>query len=318
MSRAGLIINPSSGKASGKGLALAGMLRGLPDVSVKVLERFQQIGGFLDDLAADGVTDLFISSGDGTIQEILTQIAERRPFRQLPRLALLPHGTTNMTAADLGFRHKTIPAQAGFIRNMNLNDLRVRPTIRCANPSDGKPRHGMFVGTGAAATGTLFCQQAFNAKGVKGNWATFGTLASAVSKAIFTAPDPMDRTRLDRPYPITVEAAGIRQASGDQLLVMSTTLQKLVMNTKPFWGGKTGSIRTSIFPYPVPSVVRWLLPVMYGNENRKPPPRSTSFCSEELSVTSNVMFVIDGEFFDAPKDEPLRLEAGPVFTYICG
>ena len=64
-------------------------------------------------------------------------------------------------------------------------DLRASPTIRCANPGDGRPRHGMFVGTGAVAAGTQFCQQAFNAKGVKGNWATFATLASAVSKTVF-------------------------------------------------------------------------------------------------------------------------------------
>ena len=109
-----------------------------------------------------------------------------------------------------------------------------------------------------------------------------------------------------------------RYAEGLQLLQMSTTLEKLVLNTKPFWGGKSGPIRTSIFPYPLPSIMRWLLPVMYGGENRQPPPRSTSFCSGELAVTSKAMFVIDGEFFPPPTDEPLRLETGPVFTYVCG
>ena len=63
---------------------------------------------------------------------------------------------------------------------------------------------------------------------------------------------------------------------------MSTTLDKLVLNTRPFWGGKTAPIRTTVFPYPVPSVLRWLLPVMYGGENRTPPPGSVSFCSDEL------------------------------------
>ena len=105
---------------------------------------------------------------------------------------------------------------------------------------------------------------------------------------------------------------------GLQLLQMSTTLEKLVLNTRHYWGGKTGPIRTSVFPYPLPSVMRWLLPAMYGGENRKPPPRSTSFCSRELAVTSKAMFVIDGEFFPPPTDEPLRLETGPVFTYVCG
>ena len=318
VTRVGLIVNPSSGKASGKGLALAEKLRGNASVTVAVLERFEQIGSFVDGMARDGVSDLFISSGDGTIQEILTHIAERKPFDRQPRLSLLPHGTTNLTAADLGLRHRAIAAQAEFMRSLAPHVFKPRPTIRCANPGDGRVRHGMFVGTGAVAMGTLYCQQAFNARGVKGQWATFGTLASAVSKALFSAPDADDETRLDRPYDITVEANGTRYAEGLQLLQMSTTLEKLVLNTRPFWGGKNGPIRTSIFPYPLPSVMRWLLPAMYGGENRKPPPRSTSFCSRELAVTSKAMFVIDGEFFPPPTDEPLRLETGPVFTYDCG
>ncbi|WP_373504028.1 diacylglycerol kinase family protein [Aestuariivirga sp.] len=318
VTRAGLIVNPRAGKGSGKGLALAGKLQGDPTVTVRVLEHFEQLSSIIDDMAREEVSDLFISSGDGTIQEILTQIGERRPFRQAPRISLLPHGTTNLTAADLGFRRHSIEAQAQFMKRLAPADLRARHTIRCANPGDGKARHGMFVGTGAVATGTLFCQQAFNARGVKGQWATFGTLASAVAKAVFTAPDPHDQNRLDRAYDITVEANGRRYAEGHQLLQMSTTLDKLVLNTKPFWGGKTGPIRTSIFPYPVPSVLRWLLPVMYGSETRTPPPKSVSFCSDELRIASNVMFVIDGEFFDPPKDGPLKLEAGPVHTFVCG
>jgi diacylglycerol kinase (ATP) len=316
--RAGLIVNPRSGKGNGKGLALAESLRRDTSVTTRVLENFGQIGSFVEDMARAGVSDLFISSGDGTIQEILTHIAERKLFSEMPRLGLLPHGTTNLTAADLGLNYRSIAAQAGFMRSLVANDLRLRPTIRCANPGDGKVRHGMFVGTGAVAMATLFCQQAFNAKGVKGQWATFGTLASAVARTVFSAPDPADETRLDRPYDITVDADGRRMAKGPLLLQMSTTLEKLVLNTRPFWGGKTGPIRTSLFPYPVPSVLRWLLPVMYGGENRTPPPRSSSFCSRHLAVSSKVMFVIDGEFFDPPADEPLRLETGPVFTFICG
>ena len=173
VTRAGLIVNPLAGKASGKGLALAEKLRGEGGVTVRVLERFEQLSTFIDDMARDEVSDLFISSGDGTIQEILTQIGERHPFRHLPRLSLLPHGTTNLTAADLGFRSRSIETQADFIRRLAPADLRARHTIRCVNPGDGKARHGMFVGTGAVATGTLFCQQAFNARGVKGQWATF-------------------------------------------------------------------------------------------------------------------------------------------------
>ena len=100
--------------------------------------------------------------------------------------------------------------------------------------------------------------------------------------------------------------------------MLATTLDKLILGTKPFWGGKTGPIRTSLFPYPVPSIPRWLIPTMYGGETRKTPPGATSFCATELSIETPITYVIDGEFFEPPKDEKLRVETGPVFTYVCG
>ena len=128
VTRAGLIVNPSAGKGSGKGLALTEKLKGDSRVTVRVLDRFEQLTAFIDDMAREEVSDLFISSGDGTIQEILTQIGERQPFRQAPRISLLPHGTTNLTAADLGFRSRSIDTQADFIRRLAPADLRARHT----------------------------------------------------------------------------------------------------------------------------------------------------------------------------------------------
>lgn len=316
--RAGLIVNPSAGKNSGKGLALVDKLSGERAATIRILERFEQLEGFLREMAADRVSDLFISSGDGTIQEILTHIAERSPFASQPNIILLPHGTTNLSANDVGFRSHALEAQASFMRSLAPQDVTSRNTIRCLNPGDGKLRHGMFVGTGAVAHATRYCQQAFNDHGIKGRWAVAGTLLTAVRKYLFSKPDPTDESRFDRPYQIMVEAKGRVMADGPQLLQMSTTLEKLVLNTRPFWGGKTAPIRTSVFPYPVPSVARWMLPVMYGGENRKSPPGSVSFCSDALEVISRDVFVIDGEFFPAPTDEPLKLETGPLFSFVRG
>lgn len=176
----------------------------------------------------------------------------------------------------------------------------------------------MFLGTGAVSEATLFCQQAFNAKGVKGNWATFATLAGAVTRSLFTAPDPTDTTRFDRPFAISVDVEGKPVAAGEHLLLLATTLEKLVLGTRPFWGGRQGAIRATVIPYPVPSIPRWLIPIMYGSETRKVPPGAMSFSSAELAIRSPVNFVIDGEFFDPPEDEALRVETGPVFTYVCG
>jgi diacylglycerol kinase (ATP) len=239
----GLIVNPRSGRSNNKGVELARMLSAKPGVKVHILENFREIDSALEDCAAAGVTDLFISSGDGTIQEIQTQIAERNLFKILPRLALLPHGTTNMTAADLGFRRKDLRTQAAFILNPATGETRTRPTLRVANPRDGKPRHGMFLGTGAVWKATKFCQDAVHKTGLKGDFATFATLAAAIGKSVLKKADPNDPERIDRPYEMTIRGNDIVKASGSHLLFFATTLDKLILGTRPFWGGKKGPIR---------------------------------------------------------------------------
>lgn len=316
MSLSGALINSKSGRGNGKGMALVEALRAHNHVQLQVLEEFGQLEPTLRRFAAAGVSDLFISSGDGTVQAIQTLLAEKKIFAQLPRLCILPHGTTNMTAADVGFRNRSITAQATFIASPVAHETRLRPTLRVANPRDGAPRHGMFLGTGAISAATRYTQVSLNDKGVKGSLATFTTLATAVGKSLFSKSNAFDPNRFDRPFPITVRANGQIIATGTQLMALATTLDKLILGTKPFWGGKTGPIRVSTFPYPVPNLGRWFLPAIMGGEHRTPVPGASSVAVSACSIETPVDYVIDGEFFDAPAGEALRIETGPEFTYI--
>jgi diacylglycerol kinase (ATP) len=267
--------------------------------------------------AEAGCTDLFISSGDGTVQAIQTLLAEKRIFPTLPRICLLPHGTTNMTAADIGYTDKEHRGAGGFhwrpgatggAREANPCGPPIRVTVRHG--------HGMFLGTGAVSAATRHTQVSLNDKGVKGNAATFAALASAVGKSLFSAPNPHDPNRFDRPFPITVKEGNTVLATGTQLLALATTLDKLILGTRPFWGGKSGPIRVTTFPYPVPNIPRWFLPAIMGGENRTAPPGATSHAVSVCSIETPAEFVIDGEFFDAPEGAALRIESGPEFTYI--
>ncbi len=313
-----IIINPRSGRGTGKGMQLADSLRAKNFASdhLLVLESFDMLFPTLQRFAGAGVDTLFISSGDGTVQAIQTWIAESNAFARLPKLCLLPHGTTNMTAADLGFSRRKIGDQADFICNMTVGKIKVRHTVRVENPAHGKPQHGMFFGTGAVAEAAKYCQVMFNDKGVHGTFATIATLAGVIGKTVFSASNPNDPNRFDKPYRITVQATGETLCDGDNLLMLATTLEKLVFGSKPFWGGNTNPLRVTTMPYPVPSVVRWLVPSLYGGENRGTPPGAVSRAVTACEVTCPTSFVIDGEFHGAPADAPLRIGLGPRFEYI--
>ncbi|HFC04503.1 MAG TPA: hypothetical protein ENJ55_02245 [Rhizobiales bacterium] len=318
----GLIVNPKAGKDSGHGRKLAKLLAGQDAVEVKILERFETLPEMMDDFATRQIEILFISSGDGTVQAIQTEIAERCKFARHPMLCLLPHGTTNMTAADLGFAIKNLQRQADFIISAGAGttpkDVRTRPTVKVVNPADAMVRHGMFLGTGAAWQGTRFCQTDVHDKGLKGSWATFATLATALVKAAFVPANPNDSSRIDRPYEMAILANDHTIADGGQLMYLATTLQKLILGVKPFWGGADGPMRSTLIPYPPPNVFRWSLPLMRGGEDRRVPDGCVSFCADEVLIETRCPFVIDGEFFDPPENEPLQITTGPEFSYVCG
>lgn len=318
LNKTGVIINPKSGRGRGKGLALAEALKHQPtdNIDIQVLQTFDELNPALERFAANNVGTIFISSGDGTIQAMQTWLAESRKFKTLPRLCLLPHGTTNMTAADLGFRRKQIAEQTQFISNIATREIRSRPTVRVVNPRSRGPLHGMFFGTGAISEATRYCQIALNDKGVGGNLAGFATLAIVLGKTIFLNSNPEDSHRFDRPFVITLKTDGTQQCEGQQSLMLATTLEKLILGTKPFWGGANAPLRVTTIPYPIPSILRWAVPVMFGNEARKGPPGSTSTACHKCEITSPTTFVLDGEFYDAPDHQPLQLETGPRFDYI--
>ena len=319
---AALIVNPKSGGANRKGLELAAMLEG-SGAQVHVLEEFARLPEILDECAAAGIEALFISSGDGTIQEIQTRIAEDGRFTAPPALCLLPHGSTNMTAADIGFRARSLRAQRDFIQfsGWRATSARstTRPTVRIANPADGRPRHGMFLGGGAIAAATFYCQESFNRRGLRGGPANFATLATATIKALFGGrPDPDDESRFDRPFPMTIRTRHATMAQGDQLAVLVTTLRKLVLGARPFWGGSGKDMRISIFGYPPPFLPRWLPFVLYGGEERDMPPGMQSFTAREVEMEAASRFVLDGEPVDPPADEAMKVTLGSQFTYLLG
>ena len=318
---AALIVNPRSGKASGKGLALAERIANACTAETAIIEDFAALPAMLAGFAGSGVDTLFISSGDGTIQAILTELAEHRPFPRLPRLVLLPHGTTNMSAADLGLRITSLDEQARLITDREAlaaaTQKRLRPTVRVANARDGQIRHGMFVGAGVPCQGTRFCQEAVHRTGLMGDWASFATLLAGLARAVVLPPDPDNPDRLDRPHAMRVRADGEPVSEGEQLAFLATTLNRLVLGARPFWGGTGAPIRASLFPYPPPNPLRWLLPALYGGEDRRAPPGAISFTAHDIDIATAAEFVIDGEFFDPPEKGPLRLETGPEITFLC-
>ncbi len=325
--RAALIVNPLAGGRNRAGLRLAEMLEGTRGTQVVLLDRFARLEPELRRLTREGVEALFISSGDGTIQFIQTWLHERSglPLEKMPVLALLPHGSTNMTAADIGFAHRSPRAQRDamqFAAWRRRGAVVSRPTVRLLDPDGGEAQHGMFLGGGVLAEATLFCQQRFNSKGVRGQWGPLLTMLKVGGQALLRPADPQDERRVDRPHRMRVLADGEEVASGWQTALLITTLRRLVLGARPFWGdcGDEGeeAMRLSVFGHPPPFLPRWLPVVLYGGERRRLPPGMTSRCARRVELEIEQRLVLDGEKVPAPKGGRLLVEKGASLSYLRG
>ncbi len=314
--KAGVIVNPRAGRGQGSGLVLAELLAGT-EVELCVLNRFEDVIGALEDFRHKGVNVIYISSGDGTIQGIQTLLAESVPFDIQPLLCLLPNGTTNMTAGEIGYRVRSPKQQARFILEADFFSRVTRKTLRIVNPADGKVRHGMFLGAGAVAAATRYCQTAFNDRGVAGHAATFATLVALILKHL-VSDRTVDANRVDRPYHIDLQVDRNEICAGDQLLAIFSTLNKLILGSRPFWNVGAGAIQYSVIPHPVPNPLRWTLPLLYGTNKRRVPAGALSGSGSVININCAYEYVLDGEFFFPPESGPLIVEEGCSFEYVVG
>jgi diacylglycerol kinase-like protein len=316
----GLIINPLSGRGSGRGERLLHALRGTPGIEIAVLHDFSELPAILDRLAKIGVDVLAISSGDGTIHAIQTLLAEASPFPHAPKLVLLSHGTANMSAGTLGL-NRPMHEIARLLRDRNsleaLNHVK-RPTLKVSNAADGKTRHGMFLGTGAVYEATAYCQRIIQRTGVMGSAAIVATFMRTFTQALSSRRSPPAGPSIIRKYELRVTADGREKFSSGGLLFLATTLDRLVLQTRPFWGGQSAPIRATVISYPVRNVARWLLTGLYGSEHRRMPQEATSFCATSLEIHGSTPYVMDGEFFHPSPNLPLHVETGPDFIYLRG
>jgi len=317
----GLIINPLAGTYKSSKRVRNSLERLSQYVETEYLEDFSTLPDIISRLAAKKCEYLAISGGDGTIQAILTHLAENTPFDVQPTLILLPHGTTNMTAKDvsigsLGKADKLIAAIARQETSRLPGEIKQRHTVRIANPKNGIPLHGMYFGWGAVHRAVLKCQSDVHAMGLKGDLGPALTLLGSWLSHLFgrSSNDPQ---RIVQGHQLHLVADDKTRLNSPHLLLSVTTLEHLIANCRPFWNQTEDSLKTTAVAYPVQRPLAMLIPSLYGDKHRKiTQPGYDSFSAKNLSFQTSTDCILDGEVVTPPENEPLHLSLGPQFRFL--
>ena len=235
MPKVGLISNRQS-RRNRRGLdEIGAVVAAAPDVLHGATDGLGMLDDALSEFARREVGLLVISGGDGTVQNVLTRLFEASYFERVPTLAILPRGTANTTAADVGLRGRAESALRRLLaatRDGTLADHVVeRPILRVENLQGAAAQRGMMFGAGAITDVIDFCCREIYARGLTGKLGMSLALASLLLGAVVHRR----ANGVMRSHAIGVALNGGREEQADRLLVLATTLDRLMLGSRPFW-----------------------------------------------------------------------------------
>jgi Diacylglycerol kinase catalytic domain len=309
MSRIALISNPKShlnrrGLLRIEGAAKSGGFTHL------VLDDMADLRSSLEQLADDDIGLLVVNGGDGTLQAVLTALLEDRPFDSLPLLAVLPRGMTNMSAYDVGLTGRPDQALvrlAALWRGQDLSqNLVSRSVLRLENISGSPVQRAMFFGAGGICGAIDYCRSKVHPWRIRADWASGLTLMGLLGSWMLRG----GRSDVVRGERIQVSLDNGPETSEELLLALATTLDRLVMNSTPFWHQRGEPLRYTAIGYPPVRLLRYARRVLYGGNERDLPAHCyKSRGAHRVQLRYDGRLTLDGQMFDAVADRPLVITA---------
>lgn len=306
--RIGVLSNLRAGQRDSKVDKVLRFLERHPDVLHVETPDDASVPPALRELARAGVEILVLNGGDGTIQHALTHLLGNPANAWRPWIAPIRGGRTNMTAMDLGAHRNPVRGLAGLIAADRAGRLgeraRVRPVLR-VEIAEGV-HYGMFLGLGVLHRAVNLVHHVFpegKARGVFGAGIVTGVLMARTAVGGMQgviAPDKM-RISLDG------EALPPREL----LLAMATTLERLFLNLRPFWGREPAPLRVTLIDGGAPGFAAAAPGILRGRPSARVRPengyRSRNVC--ELVVQLDAGIILDGELYDPLPDRVVRVGA---------
>jgi hypothetical protein len=315
-----MISNPTSGNNRKWQAHIEARLAAYPQVAHHVTRSPQEAEELVPKLAASCPDVVVINGGDGTIAAALGMILSHWPRENLPLIVLLPGGTANMTAGDIGTASSHRRALKRFFRWLDRGaplsgDIRARHIMRVTGAADGHIRHGMFLGTGAIMQATRFAHKTVHSRGLGGEISLGIILIRSVWGLIRQDPRFYQPTHVA----LRVEDGASTPVTRDatpMLILVASTLGRLFLGIRPFWAKQKAPIGLTAIRGGAARFARAFPSVLRGYPNRHVTAENgyESFRGARIELRFDGELNLDGELFaTSGGDVPLVIAAeGPI------
>lgn len=308
-----IILNPHSGRLRKRIDAARQVISAAaPRANLYEPASTTDLGTALDNCSAAAVDHLVVAGGDGTVQAVINHLFNSGRWPNLPILSIIPAGTTNMTAADIGTTgnpQRCLDRLLRSLREQSRLQLVTRSALKIQPPGHA-PVHGMFFGAGLVARGS----DMFNRR-IKSTGATGESLSAIVIVHMLAGLLTGRSKGLWSPVRIDLRDDGGQDQRGNGLMLIASTLDRLLLGMRPYWGSGEGLIHTTRIAGAPRRLASALLKILAGKGDRLLPADGYySRDNEWLELQMDGDYIVDGEFFScAGTDGPIRISAtGPL------
>jgi hypothetical protein len=222
-----------------------------------------------------------------------------------------------MIAGDVGLKGSRMGALQklfNWVRTYsNIATMIQRPVLKVQVPPLKTPIYGMFFGAAVIYQATHFCLQKVHTKGVRGE------VGAGVALARFLWAVLLKDRNVVPPVPITIGLDQNEPQKQKYLVVLITTLQRLFLGLRPFWGSQPKPLHyTTVGAHPrhfwqaLPSAMR-------GRQSRHVTPANgyVSHNIDEAQLILDSGFNLDGELYNPDsKLGPVEVGYGGQATFL--
>ncbi|MBE7216895.1 MAG: diacylglycerol kinase [Caulobacteraceae bacterium] len=249
----------------------------------------EALAAALRGFASEGLDLLVVDGGDGTVREVLG-LAPEAFGGGPPRIAVLPSGTTNVLAADLGARPGwSLAAAMASPRSALRTPLEVRRSDK-AEPL----RRGFIFGAGVYVEAVRLAERARRSRAVGGAALVGAALAQMGARTALGGREGAWRAGVRMRL-----RHGKEQAREEaRFLLLASTLARMPLGVKPFGPPREGLKVLDVAG--APRRLRWALPLLLSGADR-PWLAGAGYRRadpDRLEVTLRTPYVLDGDEFE--------------------
>lgn len=273
----------------------------------------EEIPAVLESIANQGVGVLAINGGDGTAAHIFAHLLQDSPFQTPPLIALLPGGTANMTAGDVGVKGsllRSLERLCCWSQSERLIEGRVvqRHVLRVATGDGEAPHFGMFFGSGAIIQATEYAHREIHSRGLRDDFSLGLGLVRTLWGIVRGHPE------FNQPLPVDVTLDGEPYGEFRARILAISSLDRLFMGIHPFWGTGDAPLKMSLITSEAKRFLRTFLSILWRKRKALPAAEDGyhSRRAEQITLLMDGSFNLDGEIVK------VRREEGPVVISAAG